>query len=372
MGRKRLARQSLPAHVHTTRMRGKEYYALHPHRGTKRAGKRVPLPGCPYLPDGTPNPEWWSSYRSAAEAIGLLHRSSTPRPGTIAAAIAGYMESPDWRISLKPGPRKEYARHLRYVSAVWGELALAGIETKHVMELRDSRADTPPDANNLVIALSSLMKWSVLRGLRATNPCRDVPKFKGGEGYAPWPWEAIEHFRQHARRELADAADLALYTGQRQGDVLAMSWRDYTGDLICVKQAKTSKSLRLAVHRDLQAVLERLLERTGSTLAELRLSNARILLNSRGLPWKTGFKASWQAQFNRPIMASLRERELVFHGLRKSAVVFLLEAGATTAEVQAITGQSMQMVEHYARQVNQKKLARSAILKWESASRDEA
>jgi len=36
--------------------------------------------------------------------------------------------------------------------------------------------------------------------------------------------------------------------------------------------------------------------------------------------------------------------------------------------VQAITGQSLQMVEHYARQVNQKKLARSAILKWESAS----
>ena len=46
----------------------------------------------------------------------------------------------------------------------------------------------------------------------------------------------------------------------------------------------------------------------------------------------------------------------------------LLEAGCTTAEVQAITGQSMQMVEHYAKQVNQKKLAASAILKWENAT----
>ena len=52
-----------------------------------------------------------------------------------------------------------------------------------------------------------------------------------------------------------------------------------------------------------------------------------------------------------------------FHGLRKSAVVTLLEAGCTTAEVQAITGQSMQMVEHYTKQVSQKKLAASAILK---------
>lgn len=57
----------------------------------------------------------------------------------------------------------------------------------------------------------------------------------------------------------------------------------------------------------------------------------------------------------------------MFHGLRKSAVVTLLEAGCTAAEVAAITGQSMQMVEHYARQVNQKKLAAAAILEWENA-----
>jgi hypothetical protein len=33
--------------------------------------------------------------------------------------------------------------------------------------------------------------------------------------------------------------------------------------------------------------------------------------------------------------------------------------------VVAITGQSRQMVEHYAKQVNQKKLAAKAVLKWE-------
>ena len=44
----------------------------------------------------------------------------------------------------------------------------------------------------------------------------------------------------------------------------------------------------------------------------------------------------------------------------------LLEAGATEAEVSAITGQSMQNNgSHYARQVNERKLAAAAILKWE-------
>ena len=46
----------------------------------------------------------------------------------------------------------------------------------------------------------------------------------------------------------------------------------------------------------------------------------------------------------------------------------LLEAGCTDAEVAAITGQSHQMIEHYSKQVNQKKLASTAILKWENAT----
>lgn len=36
------------------------------------------------------------------------------------------------------------------------------------------------------------------------------------------------------------------------------------------------------------------------------------------------------------------------HGLRKNAVNALLEAGCTIAEVSAITGQTHQVVEHYA------------------------
>jgi hypothetical protein len=68
----------------------------------------------------------------------------------------------------------------------------------------------------------------------------------------------------------------------------------------------------------------------------------------------------------RDALKPLREAGRVFHGLRKSAVVFLLEAGSTDAEAAAITGLSRQIVEHYARQVNQKKLAAVPGLKWEA------
>lgn len=71
---------------------------------------------------------------------------------------------------------------------------------------------------------------------------------------------------------------------------------------------------------------------------------------------------------NRPAFSAFRERNLVFHGLRKSAVAMLLEAGCTDAEVAAIIGQSRGMIAHYSIQVNQRKLALAAILKWEAAN----
>ena len=64
-----------------------------------------------------------------------------------------------------------------------------------------------------------------------------------------------------------------------------------------------------------------------------------VLTSTRGLPWTVmGFKASWGAELNREIMEAMCERRLVFHGLRKSAVVALLEAGCTDAAVGAVTG----------------------------------
>lgn len=136
-----------------------------------------------------------------------------------------------------------------------------------------------------------------------------------------------------------------------------MRWDDIDKGLMHVVQKKTGAEVWVPMHADLKLVLETV-PRVSKT----------ILTSERNTPWGSGFKASWQAQMNVAELSCLREAELVFHGLRKSAVVFLLEAGCTDAEVSAITGQSRQMVEHYARQVNRRKLAASAVLKWEDAA----
>lgn len=351
MGRKRKARVTLPAHIHAVKARGREYYYYHPFRGTKQAGERLALPGAPINVDGTPNDDWWAAYRILVNGT-----ENGPRAGTFAALILAYRASPEW-VTLGKRTKVEWSRHLARIEAAWGKLAVRGLEPRHVLELRDAYAETPATANNILRTLSSMMSWCVPRGWRDNNPCTYVKKLKGSIGYAPWSWAEIEHFRRHARSDLWRAAALALYTGQRQADVLDMRWSDVKEGLIAVVQSKTGKKLWIPMHTQLRIVL-----------ADMPQDSVYMLTNTKHLPWTVdGFKTSWGHELKRSAMDVVRENRRVFHGLRKSAVVFLLEAGCTDAEVSSITGQSRQMVEHYARQVNQKKLAASAVLKWETA-----
>ena len=346
----------LPPYVNCVRVRGRPYYYLHLGRGTPSARKPI------RLPDDPRDPEFWTVYR---QLIGAPppQRSAT----AVDALVKAYTAAPEWQ-QLAESTRVNWDLYLKRILSVWGALNVSGIEPKHVLALRDSYASTPAAANNLLRCLSSLLSWSVPRGWRTDNPCLLVPKLKGGEGYDHWPWEMIQLAREHLRRDLWFAMALALYTGQRLGDVLAMRWDQIANNMIAVAQEKTKKRLEVPLHADLRQIL-----------TEVPRSAVTILTNTAGTPWtKDGFKTSWSKALAKPKhregapppawpLQPIRAEGLVFHGLRKSAVVFLLEAGCSVAEVASITGQSWKMVEHYARQVSQRRLTAAAILRWERA-----
>lgn len=148
--------------------------------------------------------------------------------------------------------------------------------------------------------ITSCVRWSIPRGYRSDNPCKHVRKLKGGEGYEPWSWEHILHFREHVSKpELWWAAALALYSGQRQSDDIGMLWSDVSDGLMSVVQEKTEKKLRIAIHRDLHGVL-----------AEVPRRATAILSNTRGCPWTgDGFRTSWGKELDRDVMSPLREAE---------------------------------------------------------------
>jgi site-specific recombinase XerC len=108
------------------------------------------------------------------------------------------------------------------------------------------------------------------------------------------------------------------------------------------------------------AILPELAER----LAASDKSAVTILINANGQPWGQGGLRQKLQQW-----AKARGHHVVPHGLRKNAVISLLEAGCTVYEVSGITDQSPQMVEHYAVKVNKLTLGRAAVIKLDAHRR---
>ncbi len=125
----------------------------------------------------------------------------------------------------------------------WGSLEAKGIQPKHVLKLRDAWASTPATANNNDPVPVLNAGWSVPRGWMPTNPCGDVKPVKGSTPYEPWPWEVIHDAKEVLPDYLWWAVALALYTGQRLGDCLAMQWTAIQNNTVSVTQEKTGKSL---------------------------------------------------------------------------------------------------------------------------------
>lgn len=241
--------------------RGREYFAYHPHRGTKRAGQRVVLPGCPLNPDGTPNEVWWAAYRAAAASplpklrAGTFAALAHAWAGTTAMHGASHVQPSPEFAELAENTKSAYRTALARILSAWGELQVRALEPRHVLELRDAMREVPQAANKVLAVLSSIISWSIPRGWRTDNPCDHVKLFNSGVPWAAWSWEAIAAWREFAVPELWRAAALILYTGQRPGDALSMTWSDVDAGVIHVVQEKTGARVWIPLHRDLRQVL---------------------------------------------------------------------------------------------------------------------
>jgi integrase len=118
---------------------------------------------------------------------------------------------------------------------------------------------------------------------------------------------------------------LALETGQRQGDLLALPWSAYDGQWIRLRQAKTGRRVNIPVTRRLRTILDNS-KRTATV----------ILTNKRGM---NAFRKAWGDACRKSKITVL-----TFHDLRGTAVTRLAEAECSHAEIAAITGHSMRDV----------------------------
>jgi len=126
---------------------------------------------------------------------------------------------------------------------------------------------------------------------------------------------------------------------------------------IAVRAQKTKRIVWIPIHEEYRRWIE----------AAPKGDTVQLHIGQRGKPYTPdGFRTELGRLFDRPEFSKFREEKLVFHGLRKNAVINLLEAGCTEAQVGAIVNMSEQMVRHYGREVNVRSLARDGMRLLES------
>jgi integrase len=324
-------------YVKQVRAKGRDY--LYFDTGKVVDGKKVfaPLPS-------SKSPDFGSVY---AVMLGHRNRQTPDTTVKIPELIDLYQKSRAYA-KLAANSRRVYDTYLLSLEKALPTAPVALIERIDFQRLFDKMGDRPGAANMFLATSSTLFAWGIKRGYLKVNPCDGIDKLEGGE-HEPWPAELLDAALVADSNRVRLLTNLLYYTAQRVGDVLRMSWSDITDAGIRVRQQKTGKSILIPLHKDLKAELA-------------KVPRQHLLIVTTGLGTQLHQTAARSALQD---FAKARCYKIVPHGLRKNAVIALLEIGCTMAETASISGQSLKMVEHYAKARDQEKLASAAILRWE-------
>ena len=312
------------------------------HRYFRRPGyPRVRLPGLPG------SPEFNRAYEAAME-MPLAVGAKRTKPGTVNAAITGYLSSLQFR-AVKDSSAKKHRATLERFRCDHGDKPIALLPQKFIAHVLSQMK--PFAARNWLKALRSLMRFCVDQELVAVDPTQGIklPTVKS-DGHHTWTDAEISAFE--ARHPVGSMARLALalgiYTGLRRGDATRVGPQHVRDGVLSVKQEKTGGALRIPLHTDLIAVIA---ATPSGAMAFLTSSHAKPFTSS-------GFGA-W---FRHCCDEAELPAHCSFHGLRKAACRRLAEAGCSANEIAAISGHaSLREVERYTKAADQERMARNAL-----------
>lgn len=299
------------------------YYFL---RGSGRLRPLAGDEGEDFAP-GTP-----AFMRAYQHAIGAPRIARTV--GTMQSLIDGYQRSPVWA-KLAPRTKLDYTAALDRISVKWGFYPLAAIEDPKIrprfLDWRDTMAKTSlRQADAIFGVLRIVLEWSRDRGLIGLNHATRPKKlYKADRSDKLWLAHHIEAFRAVASPEMILALDLALWTGQRQGDLLILGWSSYDGERIQFRQGKRKRKIDMPARMSLRLALAAAPRRA-----------LTILTTPSGKPWgKVHFQHKWREA---TLAAGLDG--LHFHDIRGTTCTVLAEAGATPSEIAAMLGWTVSTV----------------------------
>jgi integrase len=305
------------------------------------------------------SPEFIASYNEA-----VARRVVSPA-GTLLNLLQQFQASQDFT-DLADSTRRSYVALIKRIEKKFSDFPLSALKDRRARGIfkdwRDAIAVSSGrrQADYSWSVLARVLSWGMDRGIIAANPCeRGGRLYRASRNEKIWTADGEANFLKRAPAHLHLPLLLALWTGQRQGDLLRLPWSAYDGTHIRLRQSKTGARVSIPVGAPLKTALDETAKTKHGPI---------ILTSTDGQPWTSdGFRSSWGKACRKAGIVGV-----TFNDLRGTAVTRLALAGCTEAEIATITGHSLRDVRsildaHYLHR--DPALAESAIRKLERRTR---
>jgi integrase len=229
---------------------------------------------------------------------------------TLAEAFDKYIREEMPRMS--DATKKNYGLCIERLRVAFGHMRPDDVRPRDVG--RYLAKGSPVMRNKEISVLSAVYTKCVSRWYCAEqNPCRSVERNETRPRDRYVTNEEFDAFRALLPERIRVAMDLALLTGQRQGDILRLQWAQVTDEGIRFRQGKTGKKLIVGM----SPALERVLAASKALPPDLPRAYVVRRLNGRAYT-SDGFRAIWQRTMRKYVNAGATR--FTFHDIRAKTV----------------------------------------------------
>ena len=314
----------------------------------RRGTKAIPLPGLPG------SEEFMAIYSAAVASIPDQHleiASKRTRSGTINALVIAYYRSSEWH-ALADETNKTRRRIIEQFRAQHGDKRVALLQREHILKML-AGIDKLSAKRSWLKAIRGLMRAAV-PSMRKDDPTEGIPSIKlpKSKGHHTWTDDEIEQYRAYwplgTQQRLV--MEFALETASRRGEVVRLGPQHVKDGRIRIERTHGSEDVDIPMSPELQAACD-----------AMPKTHLTYIVSAYGKPRsKCGLGndfAKWATEAGLPARCRL-------HGLKKSGMRRLAEAGGTAHELMAISGhKTLAEVQRYTKDADRKKLADSGMAK---------
>ena len=303
--------------------------------------------GGPILRGDPGSPEYVTSYYEAHQSL------AAPDPSRFRSLVAQYQAE---RLpALAQSTQRAWRPWLSEIGTYFGKLSLSQFERADkirpiIISWRNNWKTKPRTADYAIQVLSAVLSFAVDEGRLLNNPAKGISSlYSVDRSERIWTEGEIAQLKATCPPEIAQAFDLAIHTGLREGDLVRLCWSHIVENSITLATGKSRGKI--------EAIIP-IYDALRDVLAGIPRRAPQILTDARGVPW----------QANRFSSAFVRARkaagiaDLTFHNTRTTAATRLYTADIQVRVIAEMLGWEHESVEKILRRYVGRNAATKALI----------